>query len=228
MTAATINTSHSQRIKYQLRLSDRTSSEHHEFDLYEKTDSIAYFELAHEGAVHESHTYEVALLANKSINLETVTLSVNDDEPTPINIGKTDITTKGTEGDELFCYQLLPNQNKIFEQAYGFALVKITLELVDDISLILTTNSIACFCDNQDQESVISKMIDELAFGDRSEAISLMLTPEHCSQEGFSLIDSNRVADGSESLKSFLSYVKKFSKFTNLIFPFLDLMLIAE
>ena len=207
MPAVTTSTSPRRRAHYRLRLIDKSSGSSCDYSLHVGRDRLNRLdEIAFEGSVHEKHEYEVALLSSSETSFFAVSMFVNDDDCVQLRANSVDVAVRGEDGEEYNYCQLIPYGagTVSFARAYGFVSLRFQLESEDGRLLELFTSNIACACDKEDRERIVSDMLTELSSDKPSMAMDWMLSPRQSSSSDFSLHDSGSVFDGAKTLRSFL------------------------
>lgn len=212
MTAVTTSTSPSPRSHCKLQLIDTSTKARCDFRLYASTEARARGAFAFEGSVHEGHVYELLLLAKEEIDVARAFLVLNGNSSLRLEVKHLNVSYKDTAGIDCYCHQLIlpKDKSRLFEMAYGFAVIELHLVLEDGSSLVLETDEIVCVCDKQDQEAAIASILSELTSDKPSVAIDWMLAPLQTRDDNsMALAEGNSVLDGSKGLHSYLQICKE-------------------
>lgn len=212
MTAVTTNILHRQRLRYRLQLFDICSKTRCEFALYESRDVETGDGFAFEGTVHEGHSYDLMLLSGEELNIDRATLILNGENSVKLIIGYHDALFKDVLGNECHAYQLILPRDKVklFELAFGFAVLELHIVFRDGSTLQLETDEIVCVCDKQNQAEAITNMLAELTSDTPSKAINWMLLPQRSHEGGgIPLVNDKSIPDASKALRSFLQLCKE-------------------
>ncbi|RNL19633.1 hypothetical protein DMP07_06590 [Slackia faecicanis] len=204
---ASINISRKSHSLWHLRMVDGVDGSVVELPLFVAS-SIKDFDLEQSAFVHEGHDYEVWVVTDAEIECELVTWCVNGRDALEVFIREADSSACGKEGRACVSYRLSRKDGERwypFSMACGFASIEISFDYPNGHSRILGTRDLVCICDKEDQERVVSGILDEFVNGGQNTPMRWMFEGVEEDFGSAALTESENVFDDSQSMSAFLS-----------------------
>lgn len=207
---ATTNTLDRVRPRFLLRLRDLDAAQTFDLHLYQGSAAAGELNIVDSAVIHSDHKYSMLLLANTEVTSRSGAFDINGEAEEEISLNPLKGVPEVNYADGWSSYQVLFANDKQnpFSMVFGLARMRLTLEEAGE-PLCLETFDLACACDRNDYETIVSEILDELIDTEDRQCIDWMFTPVKLDWEEASMIESAKLDNSSKSLESLIELVDK-------------------
>lgn len=207
---ATTNTLDRAHSRFLLRLRDLDEDRAFDLHLYQGSAAAGELNIVDSAVIHSDHKYSMLLLANTEIVSKNATFDINGEAEEAVFLNPLKGIPEVSYEDGWSSYQILftNDRKNLFSMVFGLARMRLTLE-EENKPLCLETFDLACACDRNDYEAIVSEILDELIDTEDRQCIDWMFSPVKLDREETSMIESAKLDNSSKSLESLIELAGK-------------------
>ena len=207
---ATTNTLDRVRPRFLLRLRDLDAAQTFDLNLFQGSAAAGELNIVDSAGIHSDHKYSMLLLANTEVTSRSGAFDINGECEEEISLNPLKGVPEVNYADGWSSYQILFDNDKQnpFSMVFGLARMRLTLEEAGE-PFCLETFDLACACDRNDYETIVSEILDELIDTEDRQCIDWMFSPVKLDLEEASMIESAKLDNSTKSLESLIELVDK-------------------